>query len=279
VRKTLSIVLLLLAGCGGSPHAGKTRLVLSPTAGNIFIREFDEFVDGSLVVRADGKEERYPLFKEENRKAEDEILEVDGIRVLSLRRKVTGWDLKRRTPDNASTVPVPISLVGKTYVVKRSELGTVLEGAEGATADEIRANSLDQMESILNFPEYPVGVGDSWPLYDERIIAVFGGEGGRGLKIRAVRGTARLEGAVPGNPPVALVSVQAEVEGAFRSLLDVDVTMMYRATFRIDIDRQRLVGMEASAEGRIKGEVDRQGKTALYEGDFRYSARGSSRLR
>ena len=275
MKRLLSIAAILLAGCAKDPHPGRTRLVLAPVVGSAFVREFQEFVDGSMTVSSDGKSESFPLFKEENRKAEDEILEADGVRILSLRRKVTAWDLKRRGPADPAPVPVPISLVGKTYVVRRTELGTELEGVE-ASLDELRANSLDQMESVLSLPEYPVGVGDSWPIHGERIVASFGGDGGRGLKIREARGTAHFEGAVPGNPPVALISVRIEVEGAFRSLLDVDVWMDYRATFRIDIDKNRLVAMDASAEGKINGELDRQGKPAVYQGTFRYSGRASS---
>lgn len=278
MRRMLAFAALALAGCGGSPHTGKTRVVLSLEPGVGLVKELNEFVDGNLTVTCDGKEERVPLFKEENRQVEDEVLESDGVRVLSVRRKVTAWDLKKRGPADAAPVAVPVSLLGKTYVVRRTEFGPVIEGAE-ASADELRANSLDQVEAILSLPEYPVGVGDSWPIHGERIVSVFGGDGGRGLKIREARGSARMEGAVRGNPPVALVSVRIEVEGAFRSLLDVDVYMDYRATFRIDIDKGRLVGMEASGEGKISGELDRQGKPAVYKGDFRYSARGSSRLR
>lgn len=275
MRRSLAIALLALAGCAKDPHPGKTRLLLAPEVGSTFVREFQEFVDGSMSVSCDGKTETFPLFKEENRKAEDEILETDGVRILSLRRKVEGWDLKRRGPDDPAPVSVPISLLGKTYVVRRTELGTELEGVQ-ASLDELRANSLDQMESVLSLPEFPVGVGDSWTLNGDRIVAAFGGDGGRGLKIREARGSAHFEGAVPGKPPVALISVRVEVEGAFRSLLDVDVWMDYRATFRVDIDKNRLVAMDASAEGKISGEVDRQGKPAVYAGTFRYSARGSS---
>jgi hypothetical protein len=275
----LLAILAAAAGCSGEPSPPppvRVRLALAPAAGSAWVRELQENIDGHLTVRSGGREEVHPLVKEEQRVLEDEVVESDGRQVARVRRKTVSWELKRRAPGGDGPSPVPVSLVGKTLVLRRTDFGTEIDGAEGASADELRANSLEGLESILSLPDHEVWTGETWTIDGDRVARVFGGDGSRGIKVREARGTARLD-QVSG--PVAVVSLRLDVEGALRALLDVDVAMEFQGSFQLDLDARTVTSMNLRATGRLSGEVSREGSASTYDGGFKISAKGFSRPR
>ena len=51
------------------------------------------------------------------------------------------------------------------------------------------------------------------------------------------------------------------------------------AHFKVDLAAVRPLAFDAHADGRIQGEVDRQGKPAQYTGEFTFDATGRNRFR
>jgi hypothetical protein len=273
IRILLAGGLLAAAGCSSPEPEEKFLLRAAPAKGLAVVRDVNEKSTGWLSVRADGAETRQALGKDEHRVFEDEILEVDGARVLKLRRTHTLWDLKRQTPGDAAPVSVPRTLVGKSIVLVRTDLGTEYEEAEGLPEEELKANLLGSLEALVSPPSQPVAVGAEWVVDGDRIVEMFGGEGSsRALKVRWVTGTGRLD-SIDGTG-IAHLSVRLKAGGAFRSLLDVDVELDLTARFRFDLRTSRPRDYDAHAEGRISGEVDRKGKPAVYSGAFMVDASG-----
>jgi len=257
-RLMFAVVLAAAAGCSTS--------------------ETPEKVTGWLRVKADGAETKQPLVKDEVRVFDDEVLEVDGGRVTKLRRKNVEWTLKRQTPGEAAPVAVPRASVGKTIVLRRTDLGTEYEGADGIPEDELRANVLGALEAIVSPPSEPVAPGAEWQVDGDRLVEMFGGEeGGRSLKIRSASGTGRLVSVESGR--LANVRVQLSLLGSFRSLLDVDVKMDLTADLQFDLAAGRPISFQAHADGVISGEVDRKGKFASYAGEFTFDAKAHNRYR
>jgi hypothetical protein len=264
---------LLAAGCSSPEPDEKFLLRAAPEKGLVLSRDVTEKSTGWLSVRADGAETRQALGKDEHRVFEDEILEVEGSRILKMRRTQTLWDLKRQTPGEAALVSVPRALVGKSIVLVRTDLGTEYEEAEGLPEEELKANLLGSLEALFSPPSVAVAVGEDWVVDGDRIVEMFGGEGSsRALKVRWVIGTGRLD-SIEGNG-IAHVSVRLKAGGAFRSLLDVDVELDLTARIRFDLRTSRPRDYDAHAEGRISGDVDRKGKTAVYSGAFTMDASG-----
>ena len=270
--------LLLLAGCSSPPPPPPPpmRLVHAPAPGSAWVRDFQENIDGHLSVRSGQRQETYPLVKEERRVVEDQVLESDGRHVVRLRRKTLSWELLRRAPGDPAPAAVPMALVGRSVEMRRTDLGTEIDGAEGASADELRANSLESLEAILSLPDREIVLGDTWPVDGDRVARVFGGEGTRGIKVREARGTARFE---EFGGRTAVVSVRCEVEGGLRSLLDVDVRMSFEASFQINVDAKSVSSMNVIASGTLSGDVIRDGKTSVYDGAFRLVMKGLSQPR
>lgn len=272
-RILLAGVLMAAAGCSAPEPDEKFLLRAAPEKGLALRRDLNEKSSGWLSVRADGAETRQALAKDEHRVFEDEILEVEGARVLKLRRTHTLWDLKRQGPGDAAPVSVPRALVGKPIVLVRTDLGTEYEGAEGLPEEELKANLLGAIEALVSPPSEPVAVGTEWVVDGDRIVEMFGGEGSsRALKVRWVTGTGRLD-SIEGTG-IAHVSIRLKAGGAFRTLLDVDVDLDLTARFRFDLKTSRVRDYDAHAEGRIAGEVDRKGKPAVYSGAFSMDASG-----
>ena len=278
LRLVMAGVLAAVAGCSTSEAPEKVTLRGAPSQGLSYTREQAEKVTGWLRVKADGAESKQPLLKDEVRVFDDEVLEVDGGRVMKLRRKNVEWTLKRQTPGEAVPVSVPRASVGKTIVLRRTDLGTEYEGGDGIPEDELRANLLGGLEAIVSPPAEPVAPGAEWPIDGERLVDLFGGEeGGRALKIREASGTGRLVSVEAGR--LANVRVQLSLLGSFRSLLDVDVKMDLTADLQFDLAAGRPLSFKAHADGVISGEVDRKGKPASYAGEFTFDAKAQNRYR
>src|SRR5882672_5114729 len=266
--RALPLVLAILAGCSSEP--AKIPLKAGVMKGLTYTTERSEAVNGWLTVKADGAESKQLLQKEERRTFQDEILEVDGSRVLKLRRKVLAWSLKRQAPGEASYAEVPRTMVGKTIILKRTDLGTEYEDAEGIPLGELKAHLLGTFEALLSLPPESVSVGSSWELDGDRIVDVFSDESGsRPFKVRSAMGTGRLDKVEGG---LAQITVNVNAIGAFRSLLDVDVLLDLTIHFRIDQGSGYPMSMDAHADGKISGEVDRKGKPAIYIGEFKFDA-------
>lgn len=280
MRKRLVLLAILgtALGCSSSDPAEKVLLRGNPTKGLAYTREQTEKVSGWLSVKIDGNESKQPLVKEERRVFEDEVLEAEGPRVLKLQRKNLEWELKRQVPGEALVASVPRASVGRWIILLRTDLGTEVEGGEGIPEDELRANLLGTLEALVSPPAEPISVGAEWAVDGERAVEVFGGEnGGRALKLRSISGTGRLDSVEEGR--VANVTVQLEVLGSFRSLLDVDVTMALTAHVRFDLAAGRPISLDARADGKILGEIDRQGKSVYYSGAFTFDASARNRYR
>lgn len=266
---------LLWAACAGTGSGDKVVLRLDAPAGSAFRRELDGTMRGSLVVRAEGKESRQPLVKDERRVVEDEILESTAEGIQKVRRKTVEWTLRRQGPDDAAAVSVPRTMVGKTIVLLKTELGTEHEGAQGIPADELRENPIDALDAILSLPDHAVSPGDSWDIDGDHLVAVFGGDGSRGMKVREASGRARLERIdAAGTGRVALITVRIEASGALRQLLDVDLTLSLQGSFRINLDQSRPVSFELQGKGTMSGEVARAKGPAVYEGSFTVDLKG-----
>lgn len=269
---------LAVAGCSTSETSEKVVLRGAPMQGLSYTREQAEKVTGWLRVKADGAESKQPLAKDEVRVFDDEVLEVDGGRVTKLRRKNVEWILKRQVPGDAAPVAAARASVGKTIVLRRTDLGTEYDGADGIPEDELRANLLGGLEAIVSPPSEPVAPGAEWQVDGERLVEMFGGdEGGRALKLREASGTGRLLSVEAGR--LANVRVQLSLLGSFRSLLDVDVKMDLTADVQFDLAAGRPLSFKAHADGVISGEVDRKGKPASYAGEFTVDARAQNRYR
>jgi hypothetical protein len=283
MRTVLAVALAAAAaGCSSSapsPSApDKVVLRVAPTPGLAFTHERTEKVTGWLSVKADGAESRQPLVKDERRVYEDEVLEVEGSHVVKLRRKNVEWDLKRQAPGDAAMTAVPMKCVGKTIVLRRTDLGTEYEQTDGLPEQELRANVLGTLEALVSPPAEAVAVGAEWPIDGDRIVEMFGGEGGgRALKVRSASGVGRLDALEEGR--FAKVTVKLTLGGSFRSLLDVDVTMDLTAHVKVDLAAGRPLAFDAHADGIIRGDVDRQGKPAAYNGEFTFDATGRNRYR
>lgn len=274
----LAGALLAVSACAGSDSQEKILLRGAPTKGLAYTHERTEKASGWIGVRADGAEQRQSLSKDERRVYEDEVLEVEGGRIQKLRRKTLEWSLKRQIPGEPALTEVPRATVGKTIVLKRTDLGTEYEEAEGLPEEELRANLLGTLEALVSPPADPVAVGSTWEIDGERIVEMLGGDGSsRALKVRSVSGTSRLDSI--DSSRVASITVTLTAEGSFRTLLDVDVTLAMTAHFRFDLNAGRPLSFDAHADGKISGEVDRQGKPAVYSGEFRFDAAGSNRYR
>ncbi len=277
-RTLLACGLLTAAGCASPDPGEKILLRGAPTKGLAYRHERTEKVSGWLAVRADGAETRQPLTKDERRVWEDEILDVDGGRVMALRRKTVEWSLKRQAPGETAMSTVPRATVGKSFVLRRTDLGTEYEGADGLPEDELKANLLGTLEALVSPPADPVVVGAEWEIDGERIVDMLGGDGGsRAMKVRTVAGKCRLDSIDAGR--VAHLTVTLTASGSFRSLLDVDVTLEMTARFRFDLNQGRPLSFDAHADGKVSGEVDRKGKPAVYSGEFSFDATGSNTYR
>ena len=275
MRISAALLLAAAAGCSGADPLGGLVLQGGSRVGSAYTHDRTETVEGWLSVTADGKESRQPLARMEHRVFEDEILDMDGPKIMKLRRKNTAWELRRQGPGDAALRPVARSLTGKTIVVRRGDLGTEIEGADGVTADERRANSIDALEAILSLPAGPVAPGQEWEIDGERLVEIFGGEGESGLKVRDARGTGRLERLEgSGAARVAVVLVRIRTVGSLRRLLDVDMTLTLEGTFRLEVGTGRLLGFDAQGRGEISGEVDRGGKPAVYAGTIKLAVEG-----
>jgi hypothetical protein len=196
---------------------------------------------------------------------------------MKLRRKNLEWDLQRQAPGDNAMKSVPRMSVGKVFVLRRTDLGTEYDGADGLPEEELRANLLGTLEALVSPPAEPVAVGEEWPIDGDRVVEIFGGERGRALKVRTASGVGRLDALEAGR--IARITVKLTVGGSFRSLLDVDVTMDLTAQFKVDLAAVRPLAFDAHADGRILGEVDRQGRPAQYTGEFTYDATGRNRYR
>jgi hypothetical protein len=278
MRYVLACGLIAAAGCASSESQDKVVLRGAATPGLAYTQERTEKVGGWMTVKADGAEYRQPLVKDERRVFEDEVLEVDGGRVMKLRRKNVEWVLKRQAPGDTAMTAVPRTTVGKTIVLRRTDLGTVYEEADGLPEEELKANLLGALEVLVSPPAEAIAPGATWELDGENIVEMFGGEGGgRALKIRSASGTGRLD-SIDANR-IAHITVKLSAGGAFRALLDVEVTLEMTAHFRFDLASGRPVSLDAHADGKISGEVDRKGKPAVYSGEFTFDATASNRYR
>jgi hypothetical protein len=278
-RLILAAILGAALGCS-SPDPAPEKVLLrgNPTKGMAYTRDQTEKVSGWLTVKADGNESKQPLVKEEHRVFEDEVLEVEAHHILKLKRKNVVWDLKRQTPGEAALTAVPRASVGRTIILLRTDLETEYEGGEGIPEDELRANILGTLEALVSPPADPIRVGAEWVVDGERAVEVFGGDnGGRALKIRSVSGTGKLVSIDAGQ--YANITVKLAVLGSFRSLLDVDVTLDMTANFRFDLGAGRPISFDAHADGKILGEVDRQGKPATYTGAFTFDTNARNKYR
>jgi len=278
LRLMLACALATAAGCASPESLDKVLLRGTPSKGLAYTREQTEKVSGWLSVKADGAESRQPLVKDERRVFEDEILEIDGGRVMKVRRKTLEWSLKRQALGEASLSALPRASVGKSIILRRTELGTEYEETDGIPEDELRMNVLGSLEALVSPPSEPVAVGAEWAIDGDRLVEMFGGDdGGRALKIRSASGTGRLVSVDAGH--LAKVTIKLTVGGSFRSLLDVDVEMEMTANVRFDLTAGRPVSFDAHADGRISGEVDRKGKPAIYSGAFAFDAAAQNRYR
>lgn len=278
--KTFALAFGLAAafGCSSSEPQEKVLLRGGATKGLQYTQDRTEKVKGHLDIQFDNDLNRQPLVKDEHRVFEDEVLEVQDGRVMSLRRKNLAWDLKRQAFGDASMVVVPRTTVGKTIVLHRTELGTEYENVEGLPMEELKANLLGALEAIVSPPADPVAVGSSWELDGDRIVEMFGSEASsRPLKVREVSGIGRLDW-IDANR-VAKISLKLNAKGSFRALLDVDVTLAMTATLQFDLNAGRPVAFDAHADGKIAGEVDRKGKMAYYNGEFAWDAAATNKYR
>jgi len=275
----LAAGLIAAFGCSSSEQQEKVLLRGAPTKGLVYTHERTERVKGYLDIQADNVLNRQPLEKDERRVWEDEILDVQEGRIMRLRRKTLEWNLKRQKPGEQALTDVPRTTIGKSFVLQRTDLGTEYEEAEGLAVDELKMNLLGALEAIVSPPADPVSVGTTWELDGERLVEMFGGEGSsRPLKVRDVTGTGTLQAVDPASR-VALIAVKLKAQGAFRVLLDVDVTVDMTATIRFDLAAGRPLGFEAHADGKIAGEIDRKGRIAYYNGQFAFDAKGSNKYR
>ena len=281
LRPILVLALAAGAGCGSSEQGPeKFDLRVAIPRGLAYTHERTERVSGWMSVKAaNGTETRQPLEKEEHRVYEDEIPGVDDGHVTKLRRKTLEWSLKRQAPGDTALRTVPRGTVGKTIVLRRTELGTEYDEADGLPEEEVKANQLGTLEALISSPAEPVAVGAQWPIDGNSIVEYFGGDAGdRALKVRTASGTGRLEAIDPGR--VARVSVKIDVHGSFRQLLDVDVVMVMKLTVTLDLDNGgRPMAFGAHADGRILGQVDRATGPASYDGSFTFDATGQNRYR
>lgn len=278
MRLILAGFLAAVAGCASSESQEKIVLRGAPSKGLVYTHERTEKVSGWLTVKSDGAEQRQPLTKDERRVFEDEILEVDGGRVMKLRRKNVEWTLMRQAPGDSAPKAAPRASVGKSIVLRRTELGTEYDDADGIPEEELRANLLGALEVLVSPPAEAIAVGAQWELDGDRIVEMFGGESGsRALKVRSASGIGHLD-SIDANR-VALITVKLTVGGSFRTLLDVDVDMEMTAHFRFDLAAGRPLSFDAHADGKISGEVDRKGKPAEYSGSFAFDATGQNKYR
>jgi len=278
MRLILAGLFVAAAGCASSETPDKIVLHGAPSTGLHYTHERTEKVSGWLSVKSDGAEQRQPLTKDEHRVFEDEILEVDGGRIMKLRRKNVEWTLKRQAPGETALKEAPRASVGRSIVLRRTDLGTEYDDADGIPEEELRANLLGTLEALVSPPAEAIAVGAHWELDGDRVVEVFGGDhGGRGLKVRSASGTGHLDSI--DTHRMAVITVKLTVGGSFRTLLDVDVDMEMTAHFRFDLVAGRPISFDAHADGKISGEVDRKGKPAEYSGAFAFDATGQNRYR
>lgn len=278
-RLALAACVIAASSCASSEQQEKVLLRGAATKGLLYTHERTEKVRGHLDIQADNALNRQLLAKDEHRVWEDEILDVQDGRVMRLRRKTLEWSLKRQKPGEQELTDVPRTTVGKSFVLQRTDLGTEYEEAEGLAMDELKMNLLGALEALVSPPSHAVSVGASWELDGDRIVEIFGGEGSsRPLKVREVTGSGHLEAVDPASR-VATIVVKLKAEGAFRVLLDVDVTVDMTATFRFDLAAGRPLSFDAHADGKIAGEIDRKGRIAYYNGQFAFDAKGANKYR
>jgi hypothetical protein len=271
------VLLLLGVSCAGESSAQKIELRIDSSSNSAFVRELEGTMKGTLSIRAGGAEERQTLIREERRVFEDEILASEGGQIMKVRRKIREWTLRRQGPGEPAPVDVSPKLVGRTIVMTRTELGTEHEGAEGASEDELRANSIDALDALLSLPSHPVSVGDTWEIDGDHLVAVFGGDGQRGMKVRGAKGTGRLgQLETSGAHRLAVVAIKFEATGALRLLLDVGVEIKGEGLFRLDPLTRRLLSFQIVGTGTLSGEVERPSGPAVYEGSFTFDVRGKS---
>lgn len=277
-RLIAAALLLVSAGCATPGSQEKIVLKGAATKGLAYTQERTEKVSGWLSVKADGAESKQPLTKDERRVFEDEVLEVENGRIMKLRRKNVEWVLKRQGAGETALQTVPRATVGRTIVLRRTDLGTEYDEADGLPQDELRANLLGGLEALVSPPAEAVGVGSEWPVDGDRLVEMFGGdEGARALKVREASGTGRLVSIDADR--VAVITVKLKLHGSFRTLLDVDVAMDMTANFRFDLNAGRPLSFDAHADGKISGEVDRKGKPAVYSGEFAFDTTASNKYR
>jgi hypothetical protein len=268
---------LLGISCAGESSAQKLELRVDSPPNSSFQREVIGTMKGSLSIRAGGTEERQTLIRDERRVFEDEILASVGGQITKVRRKIREWSLRRQGPGEPAPVDVSPKLVGRTIVMTRTELGTEHQGAEDVLEDELRANSIDALDAILSLPSQPVSVGDTWEIDGDHLVAIFGGDGQRGMKVRGAKGTARLGRLeTSGMGRVAVITVKFEATGALRQLLDVGVELKGEGLFRLDPDAHRPLSFQIVGTGTLSGEVERPKGPAVYDGSFTFDLRGKS---
>jgi hypothetical protein len=277
LRLALLAAPVLALSCSGSADP-RVEIRIDTPAGAVLRKELVSTITGGLAIRAEGKEERQSLIKDERRVVDDEVLSAEGGRVTRLRRTTVEWTMRRQGPGEPAPVDVAFKLPGKTIVLTRTDLGTQIDGAAGVPAEELRLNKIDALEALLSVPDGSVKIGDSWPVNEDHLISVFGDEGVRGVKVREASGTGRLDRIETWDDDarIAVVTLSVEARGGLRQLLDVDVTLKLLGTFFIDTTARRPVAFEIRGTGDLSGEVDRAKGPAVYEGSFTFNIVGKS---
>ncbi len=252
----------------------KVKLELRAAPGDAWVHARRDTNAGKITVTVAGTDVSQDTYQVETRRVRDEVLEVDGPHPVRVRRTLEEWSDTRRKPDEPAPVKTVKALQGKTIVLKRGAGdATVVEGADGLPAAELRKQRLRPDLLFAAFPAEAVAVGQEWPIDEKALLKDFRETSDDdAAQFSTAQGTARLE-AIEDHKGArcAVLAVTVKAAGAIKGQEALKASFEVRARAWLDLAKGRLLTMKGEGEGTMAGEFLQDGETIRLDGRFRLS--------
>lgn len=252
----------------------KVKLELKAAAGEKILHTRRDSNTGKVVVSVAGQKVTQNTLETQTRRHRDEVLEVDGLLPIKVKRTIEEWSETKQTPGAPEPVKTVKALQGRTIVLRRAAGdATVVEGADGLPPAELRKQRLKPEILFGNFPAEPVGVGQEWALGEQALLQDFRETADEdAASFTTASGTGKLEkieehkGA---RCAVVLVSVKAA--GNIHGQKDLKASFEVRARAWVDLAKGRLLTLKGEGEGKVAGSIDQEGEKIGIDGGFTLS--------
>jgi hypothetical protein len=252
----------------------KVKLELKAAVGDKIVHTRRESNTGKIDVTVAGQQVSQNTLQLETRRYRDEVLEVEGLRPVRVRRAVEEWTEARQKPGDAEPVKTARALQGKTLVLKRGPGdATVVENAEGLPAADLRKQRLRPEVLFGSFPAEAVAVGQDWAIEEKVLLQDFRETADDdAAQFTTARGSAKLEKIEEHKGTrCAVVAVTVKAAGTIKGQEALKASFDIRTRVWLDVAKGRLLTMKGEGEGRIEGVLEQDGEKIKLDGRFMLS--------